>query len=198
MPGSGRRRNQNLDGVIFIALVLGLWVLGKIPGVPAPTTRAPTQTKPAPSAVPGGSTQPIGQRTKTSECVSQNALADPDCTPGAIFADATVSQICTSGYSSKVRNVPDSEKNQVYAEYGIASHQPGEYEVDHLVSLELGGSNDIANLWPEPASPVPGFHEKDKVENYLHDQICSGAVSLQDAQSMIAHDWLSVYQSMPK
>ena len=47
-------------------------------------------------------------------------------------------------------------------------------------------SNDIANLWPEAASPTPGFHQKDEVENYLHDQVCSGAMSLKDAQTEIA------------
>jgi hypothetical protein len=93
--------------------------------------------------------------------------------------------------------VPTSEKDQVYAEYGIASHTTGQYEVDHLVSLELGGSNDISNLWPEAASPKPGFHEKDKVENYLHAQVCAGAVSLQQAQVEIATNWLTVYNSMP-
>lgn len=82
--------------------------------------------------------------------------------------------------------------------YGITSHRPGQYEVDHLVSLQLGGSNDIANLWPEAASPKPGFHEKDRVENYLHDQVCSGAISLSQAQAEIATNWLNVYNRMPK
>jgi hypothetical protein len=73
----------------------------------------------------------------------------------------------------------------VYAEYGIVSYTTGKYEVDHLISLELGGSNDISNLWPEAASPQPGFHEKDKVENYLHDQVCSGVISLAQAQQRL-------------
>ncbi len=94
--------------------------------------------------------------------------------------------------------MPESEKNDVYAEYGISSHSTGQYEVDHLISLELGGSNDIANLWPEAANPRPGFHEKDQVENYLHDQVCSGKLSLQQAQQEIATDWQSVYAQMPK
>ncbi len=106
--------------------------------------------------------------------------------------------ICQPGYARSVRNVPTSEKDQVFAEYGIASHSPGQYEIDHLVSLELGGSNDIANLWPESASPKPGFHEKDKVENYLHSQVCSGAISLQQAQIKIATNWLTVYNQMPQ
>ncbi len=146
------------------------------------------------SPVTGGS---LGTRTKTSGCVSSNALPDPACTPGAILADATKDKICVAGYAGETRNVPQSEKDQVYAEYGIRTHSPGEYEVDHLISLELGGSNDIANLWPEPAEPRPGFHEKDKVENYLHQQVCSGALTLQNAQYLIANDWMAVYQNMP-
>lgn len=150
-----------------------------------------------PSAAPSVAPAAIGKRTKTSGCVSVNALPDPACTPGAIFPDATKDQICQPGYSKNVRDVSTREKDQVYAEYGINQHSPGEYEVDHLISLELGGSNDIANLWPEPADPRPGFHEKDKVENYMHDQMCSGAISLQQAQAEIASNWLSIYQKMP-
>jgi hypothetical protein len=143
-----------------------------------------------------GSSGQIGQRTKTSGCQVQGPYPDSACTPGAIFPDATKDQICQSGYASSVRNVPTSTKSLAYSEYGIQSHSAGEYEVDHLISLELGGSNDIANLWPEAASPKPGFHEKDKVENYLHDQVCSGAISLHDAQVKIAHSWLDVYKQM--
>ena len=124
-------------------------------------------------------------------------LADSACTPGDILPNVTKNDICQPGYARSVRNVPASEKDQVYAEYGVVSHSAGEYEVDHLVSLELGGSNNIANLWPEAASPKPGFHEKDKVENYLHDQVCSGAISLKQAQIEIATNWLAVYNRMP-
>lgn len=145
---------------------------------------------------PSGGT--IGQRTKTSGCAAHTALPDAACTPGAIFVDVTQAQVCESGYSKGVRNVPESVKNEVFAEYGITQHSTGEYEVDHLISLELGGSNDIANLWPEPAEPRPGFHEKDKVENYLHAQMCQGAISMAQAQQQIATDWLSVYNRMPK
>jgi hypothetical protein len=151
-----------------------------------------TPQPPVTGAAPG-----LGQRTKTSGCVAANSLPDPACTPGAIFPAATVDEICTPGYTTKVRDVPIELKDQVYAEYGIASHEPGQYEVDHLIPLEAGGSNDIANLWPEPADPRPGFHEKDQVENYIHDQVCSGRVPLQQAQLEIATDWVAVYKSMP-
>ncbi len=140
--------------------------------------------------------QTIGQRTKNSGCQVQGAYQDKACTPGAIFPDATKDQICQSGYSSSVRNVPTSVKTQVYSEYGIQSRTAGQYEVDHLISLELGGSNDIANLWPEAASPKPGFHEKDQVENYLHDQVCLHGMPLHDAQVEIANNWLDAYKQM--
>lgn len=143
-----------------------------------------------------GGTPNWGVQTKTSNCQVSGAYPDFGCSPGDILPDATVEKICVPGYSSSVRNVPESEKNQVYAEYGIASHTTGQYEVDHIVSLELGGSNDISNLFPEAASPTPGFHEKDKVENYLHAQVCNGSVSLADAQREIATDWLSVYNQI--
>ena len=150
----------------------------------------------ATSTTTGTGSHQFGVQTKTSGCQASGGLPDGACTPGAIISTATVSQICTSGYASSVRNVPTSEKNQAYAEYGIASHYAGQYEVDHLVSLELGGSNDIANLWPEAASPTPGFHQKDQVENYLHSQVCSGAIDLAKAQLEIATNWLAVYSQM--
>ena len=167
---------------------------------PATDTPAPIPTSPptAPTAAPDSSANPpisqrLGQRTKMSGCVPANGLPDPDCTPGAIFADATADKICVSGYSKSVRDVPTSEKDQAYAEYGITTHAPGQYEVDHLISLELGGSNDIANLFPEAAEPRPGFHEKDQVENWLHEQVCKGNMPLTSAQIGIARNWLQFY-----
>ncbi len=148
-------------------------------------------------ATPSSGTLHLGVQTKTSGCVAHEGLPDSACTPGAVFSNATQQQICTYGYASSVRNVPYSEKDQAYAEYGIYHHSSGQYEVDHLIPLELGGSNSIANLWPEAAYPKPGFHEKDNVENYLHDQVCSGAISLKDAQTEIATNWLAVYNRMP-
>lgn len=121
---------------------------------------------------------------------------NPALTPGAVLP-VTAAQVCVPGYSGTVRNVPQSEKLQVYAEYGVSYPEPhGSYEVDHFISLELGGSNDIQNLWPEPAQPVPGFHEKDKAENYLHAEVCAGRMTLSEAQVEISTDWYGVYQKI--
>jgi hypothetical protein len=121
------------------------------------------------------------------------AKPNPRLTPGAVFPGVTAAQVCVPGYASSVRDVPDTEKAAVYAEYGTAHHTPGQYEIDHLIPLELGGSNEITNLWPQPAVPVPGYHQKYVLENLLHDLVCAGAVSLQVAQRAIVTDWLSAY-----
>jgi hypothetical protein len=115
-------------------------------------------------------------------------------TPGAaLTTDATT--ICTPGYASSLRDVSTATKEQVYAEYGVSYPQPlGAYEVDHFIPLEIGGSNDLTNLWLEPASPTPGFHQKDQFENFEHGQVCSGTVSVVDAQSRMVSDWYFYWQ----
>ena len=125
---------------------------------------------------------------------SSSLMPDPSLTPGAILPVAT-GDICVSGYTKKVRNVPADLKRQVYAEYGIASHQPGEYEVDHLISLELGGSNSIKNLWPQSYITQPwNAHVKDKLENELHAEVCAGKIDLPTAQHEISTDWIASYK----
>lgn len=139
----------------------------------------------------------LGERTKTIGCEVRGALPDPDCTPGAVFSEATVDTICVSGYTKKVRNVTANMKKQIYNAYGINYPQKtGSYEADHLIPLELGGSNELANLFPEAAAPQPGFREKDVVENFLHQEVCAGRTALSTAQKQIATDWLAVYTSL--
>ena len=117
-------------------------------------------------------------------------------TPGATFS-VTVAEICRPGYASSVRNVPQSEKAAVYGEYGIASHRSGQYEVDHLISLELGGSNAIANLWPEPNDHPRGYlNSKDIIENRLHALVCAHDIALATAQRLIATDWVAEYHRL--
>ncbi len=189
---------KHLYLLVVIAAVLSLALSGcdVVINTPSGTSgNGPYGSSPSGTSSSGGAPH-FGVQTKASGCMVRGPLQDPACTPGAIIVSATTDMICQPGYARSIRNVPVSERDQVFAEYGIASHSPGEYEVDHLVSLELGGSNEIANLWPEAASPKPGFHEKDRVENYLHSQMCSGAIPLKQAQIEIATNWLKVYNQM--
>ena len=172
---------------------VGVWL------TPAPTR--PTVTTPAlpVSGSPSGSIS-LAARTRTIGC-HRGVLPDRRCSPGAYdpaVRQANVqSTICVSGYTATVRNVPASEKSAVYREYGIARHAPYSYEVDHIVSLELGGSNNIANLYPEAYANPSGARVKDRLENAMHAAVCAGTLMLKTAQREIATNWLATYRHFP-
>ena len=121
---------------------------------------------------------------------------DRRCSPGAYYSNLTKAVICSPSFrTSAIRAVPQSEKFQVEQEYGMpASYYGRSIEIDHIVPLELGGSNDPANLFPEPGSGRANYHLKDELENKLRDLVCSGAMTLRDAQHGIAANWESIYK----
>jgi len=120
-------------------------------------------------------------------------VPDPRLSPGDVLTSDTA-VICMPGYTKTVRNVPQALKEQVYREYNITGRAPGEYEIDHIISLELGGSNSIRNLFPESFKSQPlNAHVKDTLENKLHDLACSGKITMQEAQQAIASNWTTAY-----
>jgi len=122
-------------------------------------------------------------------------LPNPKLTPG-YMRSVTVTELCTTS-TSAVRNVSDSLKKKVFASYGLTGNDRnlcGEgYEIDHLVSLELGGANDAQNLWPQSYCGKYNAHDKDKLENELHRRICKGQMNIIDAQMCIKTDWVMCY-----
>jgi hypothetical protein len=139
----------------------------------------------------------LGARDQTSHCVL-GVAPERACSPGAIYSGLTKTVLCSATFrTSSVRNVPDSEKHEDETEYGLAAKGYGAtLEIDHIVPLELGGSNDIANLFPERAAPAPGYHVKDKLENKLHDLVCAGLMTLHAAQVGIAANWRGLYSAV--
>ena len=120
-------------------------------------------------------------------------LPNHDLTPGATLP-VTEKEVCVPGYAGRVRNVPQFVKNKAYQIYGITSRKPGQYEIDHLISLQLGGSNEISNLWPQSYVTMPwNAHVKDKLENKLHSLVCKGQMTLKEAQDKISGDWIKSY-----
>ena len=120
-------------------------------------------------------------------------LPDHDLTPGAVILGVTAEQVCRPGWAASRRHVTKATKRLVFRRYQIA-YEPKKYEVDHLISLQLGGSNDIKNLWPEPYEPKPGALEKDRIEGELHRRVCRHDITLEEAQKTISADWVSFYQ----
>lgn len=146
----------------------------------APETRNRTESRRPPTAARPG------------RPVETGSLPNPTLTPGATL-DVTKDDVCTPGYSKKVRDVPVAVKKQVYKEYNV-QYVPHAYEVDHLISLELGGSNSIRNLWPESYSIYWNAHVKDALENRLHSLVCNGSISMAEAQKEISTDWIASYK----
>lgn len=122
---------------------------------------------------------------------------DPALTPGAVDHAAVLAVVCVRGHTSAagVRHVTAATKRRVFAAYRLDPHGTGApFEIDHLISLELGGSNDPANLWPQSyVTPGLNAHLKDALENRLHALVCAGKVPLPEAQHDIATDWPGAY-----
>jgi hypothetical protein len=162
------------------------------------TTAAPTTT-PQPSTTMPASTGPVMVNSAGA------ILPNPTRTPGATNPDVTQadihSTICVSGWTSTIR--PESSYTTALKEQQLASGyayhgdmNTGDYEEDHLISLEIGGSPTTAlNLWPEPYNTPDGARTKDQIENKLHELVCDGALSIAAAQHAIATNWYAAYQT---
>lgn len=122
-------------------------------------------------------------------------IPSPDArlTPGATVA-VSLAQVCgTAG--DEARTVPASVAQQVFRKYGIHDPKPRAYEVDYLITPALGGSDDIANLWPQPYSNTAwNAHVKDALEDHLKQQVCAGILSLAEAQRELSTDWVAAYK----
>lgn len=127
-------------------------------------------------------------------------------TPGATDPDITQDNIrdtiCSPHWSTRSIRPPAEYttrlKREQIRDFGLPDDSLRDYEEDHLIPLELGGNpQDPRNLWPEAYETSiadGGAHSKDKVENYLHDQVCAGNIALGEAQREIANDWYAVYE----
>jgi hypothetical protein len=112
--------------------------------------------------------------------------ADPVRTPGVLNPEVTQATIgrtvCVQGWTRTVRPPTDytSElKVRQMREYGVGG-SPSDYQEDHLISLELGGHpTDARNLWPEP---IERALKVDRTENELNRKVCSGELTLTEAQ----------------
>jgi hypothetical protein len=147
-----------------------------------------------------------------TQCEMQgDGLQDQNCTPGE--ANPRVSQnnihstICVPGWSrdERMRYAPlsytDPLKKELMKSYGLdpTPENLRNHELDHLIAIEDGGDpHSVNNLWPQPkeATGIQYSAEmKDTLENYLHQDVCAGHISLSDARSQLSQDWITNYQN---
>lgn len=163
--------------------------------------------KTCPSSVKPKDSTALVEATKTTGCNSglkKNGfpVPDPKCTPGSVNPSVKLTTLKNKNFTTScVRDKATSaaKKKTTYAAYAITP--PGSNtgktqtcELDHLVSIELGGADTLDNIWPQcgPADTELAqryFKIKDGVENYLNVQVKAGQLTLDEAQQKIAADW---------
>jgi len=107
--------------------------------------------------------------------------------------------ICTT-HTGTVRNVSEVTKGKIYGRQGISGDHKGicdgprGCEVDHRISLEVGGSNDPANLIVAPYFGGCNMTQKDVLENKLHKLICTDQITVLQAQDYLFNHWQEAYK----
>jgi hypothetical protein len=143
-------------------------------------------------AVPGAGSYIVKAVKAAKAAIPQ---PNPRYTPGVVDHTLTKATLCSPLFHTRTkRRVTRPQKVAVCAQYGITRGCPGPgYELDDLISIELGGLNVPRNQWPQPKDGpgVIGFHTKDLVENRAHAAVCrpGSTLTLDEAQQGIASDW---------
>ena len=139
--------------------------------------------------------------------VSWSAAAQvvPDLvkTPVRASDELTQEAFCATKWGKDARHVTAGMKAQVFSAYGLTGNDDPScapdkhgrrFEIDHLISRELGGADEVGNLWPQCYNGPWGAAAKDRLENRLHKEMCAGSITLQQAQDMLVHDWRVAYR----
>lgn len=126
-------------------------------------------------------------------------LPDPVLTPGVV-TNLTTEEVCGRKWGRDARHVTQSMKRDVFARYGLSGNNDPvcqskrRFEIDHLVSRELGGADVMTNLWPQCYGGPWNAAMKDRAENRAHKEVCAGNLALEGVQAQIATDWRVLYR----
>ena len=105
-----------------------------------------------------------------------NGKQDPVCTPGDFDSTLTVAVLCSEGQTRRCK--PDKAMRRALLD---AYDVPGAGEIDHLIPLCAGGTNNAANLWPQQV----GVKQKDKLEAAVCRAICAGTVTPEAGRAVL-------------
>lgn len=150
----------------------------------------------APPAVVAPYVAPDGRTVQ--QLIAAHVLPDPSKTPGvlnpAVTPETIRTTICVHGWTATVRP-PVSYTDKLRAADTPAGHKPGDGELDHLVSIEDGGSpTDPRNLWWMVYADRYGARVKDVLETRVSREVCAGKITLDDARAALVPNWLVGYQ----
>lgn len=131
----------------------------------------------------------LWQSSGTSLASSPN----PKLTPGVALPLAEA-DVCSNLPAKRSHAQLAAIGKEIFKQYGIRDPKEGHYELDYLIDPELGGSDDARNLWPQPYSAAWNAHVKDALEAYLRELVCTGHLTLAEAQHDISADWIAAYK----
>lgn len=129
---------------------------------------------PAPAALPGG--VPIEPRSGRF-----TVAPDWSLTPG-VLCTTRDKDFHEFRYPERIpycqRNTSREDKQEVSRWYGVPWEEHSKYQYDHLLSLCLGGSNNLRNLWP---MEVAQARRKAGMEFQLCERLRKGEITQRDA-----------------
>ena len=130
----------------------------------------------------------------TNSLAARHRLALPvaSLTPGAAW-DVSVDELCSG--TTSTRPITTAIRAEVVNAYGVQDLPPDQYELDFLITPELGGATDARNLWPQRYElPVWNARVKDELERLLPRLVCGRKLDLATAQRDMAVDWVAAYK----
>lgn len=124
----------------------------------------------------------------------------------AEWLDARVTQttivdtICVPGYVDRVLpsfEIQMRQKERLLKQRSIDASFAAEYALDHRMPVLLGGSpNSPANLDLRRWEGSAGQRRKERLAVYLKRCVCTGDITLKDAQTAMSGDWPNRYPNL--
>ena len=124
------------------------------------------------------------------------ALPDKNLTGGSV---RTGDRDAACGHARESRGrMNAARRDEVLKRYDLPPGTHPDYEIDHLIPLCLGGSDDPSNLWPQPRRSIEGTwnaEAKDRLERLMCNLVCDGQIDIAIAQEAFATDWIAAYHT---
>jgi hypothetical protein len=131
-------------------------------------------------------------------------LPDPELTPGVVRSELSLPEICSAKWGKDARAVTAAMKREAFRRYGYsgnddprcdnANSRTQRCEIDHRMPRELGGADDLRNIWPQPYFGTWNAHRKDRLENLIHRKVCARELTLEEGQAIFLGDWTQGYR----